>query len=901
MSNLFEQSSRSNLYDSNYTDHLQDAKNKFYKEQKENALMMNNTNIATLYSRQFNDNKFSNESIGPITNNFKNHPTSFESQFNLYKFDKKKDKPNAINEGRQNEQINPYSDNKWSNVNDTTDMTYGVVSNEDFVFENMVPFTKSRDRIIDDNNPYISRSLSIFTGVGLKENKKEIEPFFSPLESKIEGPIDSTNELIRDRYNTAVGIKKQSERLFEPEQVGPGIGIDGSLQNLGGFHDDTRILPPTSNQLRNATNPQVSYTPQINPGKLGDYSTSSAQQGQVRKYRPEQFIENNPNDILVGRAQVSRDLAPQNYIMKDTARVDFKELIGNANSLNISQYNPNTQGNIQDSSRHQFLDYIVKPVNGANRQNAQGADNYNIAETQRQSTNDNYIANCNNSSINQNKSQFSDIAKGTDRQNVNVNYQGNIGNSQQNVQNQLNDLAKSTDRQNVNVNYQGNVGSGQQNVQNHLNDLAKGTDRQQYQINNNGNLHGSSYGTAINYQDDAKGTIRQLYQINNNGNIQAHSYSTTSNYQDNAKSTDRQLYQINNNGNAQGPTSKNMVDLQDEAKSTIRQLYQINNNGNAQGPTTKNMVDLQDEAKSTIRQLYQINNNGNAQGPTTKNMVDLQDEARSTIKQDTMLKDYLGQGQGPTTKNMVDLQDEARSTIKQDTMLKNYLGQGQGPTTKNTVDLQDEARSTIKQDTMIKNYLGQGQGPTTKNMVDLQDEARSTIKQDTMVKNHMTSLGSSSLAELRTYLQDEARSTIKQDTMINNYKSNVNNSTNIKTRTRTDIANMETSDGRETIAKQRAPTWKGFAETPSAKLLNVELKNMPQYTDPMIPDKSNDTLRFNFQYDLKRNDVQQTNPIFDNNFIDIMGDSLKSNSLVNNLIYKGNQNSNSTTFFYNQS
>ena len=262
----YEKNVFSNIYDAGYTDQIKLNKNSFYEKQKKRAIDFVNQNVATPYSRSIVNSKCDTSTMGPVTNNFAPEK-GFEAQFDLYKFNNK-DIPLATNENNRNDIIDPNTDGKWSNVNNT-DMTYGVVDKENFIFENMVPFTSRRDKIIDDHNPYISRTLGIFTGVRNQplDNKKEVEAFFSPENSKRLPSIDAVNSDIRDRYVTSVGIKQNNTKPFESVQISSG---EKELQKNGLFYEDIRILPDSIDKTRSANNQQISYTPQINPGKLGD-------------------------------------------------------------------------------------------------------------------------------------------------------------------------------------------------------------------------------------------------------------------------------------------------------------------------------------------------------------------------------------------------------------------------------------------------------------------------------------------------------------------------------------------------------------------------------------------------------------------------------------------------------
>jgi len=80
------------------------------------------------------------------------------------------------------------------------------------------------------------------------------------------------------------------------------------------------------------------------------------------------------------------------------------------------------------------------------------------------------------------------------------------------------------------------------------------------------------------------------------------------------------------------------------------------------------------------------------------------------------------------------------------------------------------------------------------------------------------------------------------------------------------------------------------------------LKNAATHDAYLHPNKAKEVLRADFMQIAKKNDVQQTQQIFDNDFINIMGNYMTNNSLVNNLVHKGSYSQNPVnTFTFNKS
>jgi hypothetical protein len=161
------------------------------------------------------------------------------------------------------------SDSKWTvfDNNNMQDMTYGIVDKEHFDFDNKIPNSKQRDKILDQPNPNTIPILQNFTGVGLKPPKREVENMFKPEEYK-NNPIKNFSEYA-DRYALALSQFKTKERPFEQQQIGPGVGLPADQDSLGGYHDTVRILPRSTNEMRRNDLPKITYDGRIIQGQKG--------------------------------------------------------------------------------------------------------------------------------------------------------------------------------------------------------------------------------------------------------------------------------------------------------------------------------------------------------------------------------------------------------------------------------------------------------------------------------------------------------------------------------------------------------------------------------------------------------------------------------------------------------
>ncbi len=980
-----------NIYECNYSNDIQSAKDSYYKKQKDKTIDPTNKNIIAPYARNLinsvsiNDGvKYNEEIMGPVVDNkdlkYQINET-FDQQFELAKFVSKKPVAN-------NELNNSVKNDNFSNFDvKTNDMTYGIVSKDDFTFTHMVPYTKARDKIINDENSFVSRSLATFTGVGLKDHKREVETFFTPEERQIGGPkVIYGDDDVRDRIKDYSSYKLNGAKPFEPEKVGPGLGLASDQQSLGGMHDTTRILPRNIDDLRAKNKQQVTYTMPVITGQMGSRAPDAQNIGEVRKYRPEKFKEYGVDEFRAGKAAVKAQKAPENIALRDGNRSVYKEVIGTANMGKYTTYNPENSGNIHESTRQQFDSLPIKPAgSGQFTKNAQGKDNSYIQyQNQRDTTNIEYFNNANNNTGY--RSQLLDIAKPTIKQTTVENeYVGNF-NGNNGFYQAPNDQAKSTIKEdtlaNIDFYIKGNGGYVQQ-----LQDIAKATIKQdltQAQINQMIQVQGGSVASAFvdnakatgrqttntpfnlmmqnnHYAgvsglfDDAKATGRQEFtetqfntNINSAGgqniaglfdnakvtgrqefteaqfntNINGAGGQNVAGLFDNAKATGRQEFtEAQFNTNINGAGGQNVAGLFDNAKATGRQeftetQFNTNINGagrqnvaglfdnakvtgrqeftetqfntNINGAGRQNVAGLFDNAKATGRQEFtETQFNTNINGAGGQNIVGLLDEAKATGRQEVTIKDYnsnMSLNGGYNTY----LLDEAKATLKQDTMINNYISNSKHNTGQ-SVYLLDEAKATLKQDTMINDYISNGNHNTGQSVY-LLDEAKGTLKQDTMVNNYVYIPGSTSINKLKTYQSDEAKATLKQDNLIIDHKGNVERTGPEALRSRLDANQMMTKSNREIVMKERAPTQRGISLTPDSRLMNVELKDNVKHNPLLIPNKSFECKRSNFEYSSKKNNTQTQNNVFDDEFLYIMGDVLTQNALVNNLVHQGNKN-----------
>jgi len=279
---------------------------------------------------------------GFTTNSVTNRPVK------NYPVDNKKDLLNETNvqtyQGYRNKNDNLYQPTGYKKalelnkkkVGQFNSLTGNVVSSSSLEHNNMVPFFGSKVTQGTGEKGHES-ILDLYTGAGSQQNKKEgIAPLFKPQSnmSHIHG-TPSTSEFMQQRQRSVLTSKMNNVKPWQEIQVGPGLGKGFSSEGTGGFNSgmDARAshLPKTVDQLRNTTNPKVTYAGQVLGAYVGAGKAVSANQmlqesraqgkptQQVFKNRPDTYYENPSSRWLtttgIEKAQTARSaviLQPEN-------------------------------------------------------------------------------------------------------------------------------------------------------------------------------------------------------------------------------------------------------------------------------------------------------------------------------------------------------------------------------------------------------------------------------------------------------------------------------------------------------------------------------------------------------------------------------------------------------------
>ena len=154
--------------------------------------------------------------------------------------------------------------------------------------------------------------------------------------------LENSTEFLQGRINDP--RSRSGERPFEPTRVGAGVGEKFGMTGKGGFqqlevNDIMKRAMPTTDKLRVADNPKVTYNTPVVPGQR--FITSGPDTpGEVRKYRPDTFYVDEAGERFVGAfsEESQRETNRPVQVMKFVARPETStENIGVAASQDFQE------------------------------------------------------------------------------------------------------------------------------------------------------------------------------------------------------------------------------------------------------------------------------------------------------------------------------------------------------------------------------------------------------------------------------------------------------------------------------------------------------------------------------------------------------------------------------------
>ena len=333
---------------------------------------------------------------------------NFKSQFDPLQFDNPTDPSsyNAVNNTngsnatakRAETERRLALDGGYSNFGEQSDNTYGIFPADRLTHNNMVPYFRSSS--YGNNNEFNlkrnainQRKMEEFTGstdnVAFR-HKREQKPLFSPLVgmTNIHGNQVNTEEF-SGRYIPSK--ERRGELPFQQIRVTPGLNLGANQEATSGFHDMHRVYPKTTDELRLANNPKISYKGVIIPGMKGEKGPVVAQPVQ-RKANT--FRELTPDDYAGGlsyiRAPKLEGEINKNNIATVNRGVSDQQWYGGAE--NRTQSTPDTfRGNYKQSSRQNFKHAGPGPVTMVDSLQARPDSNSYIPDPTQRSQSNTYI------------------------------------------------------------------------------------------------------------------------------------------------------------------------------------------------------------------------------------------------------------------------------------------------------------------------------------------------------------------------------------------------------------------------------------------------------------------------------------------------------------------------------
>jgi hypothetical protein len=199
------------------------------------------------------------------------------------------------------------------------------INSSEFTHNNMVPFfggrVKQNMRAAANNS-----LLDTYTGAGYTQiAKKEVETMFD-YQRPFGNPfgLESSTDFVQSRID--LPRARNGERPFEPTRVGPAVNEGFGLTGKGGFQQlevNEIMRPKTTDELRVATNPKMSYLQPVVPGQHF-VANPSDNPGEVRKYRPDKFYIDPTLSRAggAGPAEVQKEMSRPVQVLPETTRTE---------------------------------------------------------------------------------------------------------------------------------------------------------------------------------------------------------------------------------------------------------------------------------------------------------------------------------------------------------------------------------------------------------------------------------------------------------------------------------------------------------------------------------------------------------------------------------------------------
>jgi len=589
-----------------------------------------------------------------------------------------------------------------------TDMHYNVVPKEEFVHNNMTPFTSRRETFVNlDSNVRKYEQLSGNNPTW--KNKKEVDPFFGPVKdmNNVFG-LPVMTEQMSQRYNPSLKNNYGNLPFKTDEKIMP--GLDGKISAP---YAVKRIMPRNIDELRSEINKKVSYkTKPLETIKKGELRSVESK---ITSYKLPSYREIEFNDLIPNRFYVEAAKKNGEYVHNETERgITDNDYMGGAYNINEGQAPNIDTTNYTPAKRENYLNDFTHAFNAVNtRPVFTNIDSYTNYETDRSEINQElHATGIYNTNLSSYYNDTNNIAKPTIKEN-NIIQDRNLGiNGSIEHKSYIfshDSILPKTIRETTNYNDIRNTVSTYQSGPLMLVDKAKQTIKETTNISGITNIIPNQQNKHITLADIAKKTIKETTINNkNNSNISSNNQNIHLTLNDNAKQTIKETTILKSYiGNTTTNINVGSTYLNDDAKPTIKQSTLYSYNGNANYNQGSIYIQNDDNAKLTNRETTELNNYIGIVGGNNKEIYsNLQDKIKPTIKETTIDTTLKGQNIiTNVTESYVKNDDEAKPTIKE-TLLHNAPGGRMYKPNEGYYNINDEAKVTIKQTTLLNNYKG---------------------------------------------------------------------------------------------------------------------------------------------------------------------------------------------------
>jgi len=286
-----------------------------------------------------------------------------------------------------------------NNIQKFYSLTGDYLSSQEFMHNNMVPFTGSKPKGQIYNVDVSETILDNYVGNGSQVIKKiEQAPLFKP-QDNVQWPYGMPD--MSDFYQSRVNPVNRNNMVkpFETINVGPGLNrgytAEGSHGYNAGMEARDKWLPKTVDELRVATNPKQEYTLNNLEGPAQSVVKNVGIEGKVEKYRPDTFFINSQDRWLTTTGAEKATRLVSEEVFKQSHRNETTTYQhGTPNAiLKTASYVPTKH---EESKRNQLEGFEV------GHSNATGAGPHHDKDQQLQS-HSNYA---NNRAINQQPQTF---------------------------------------------------------------------------------------------------------------------------------------------------------------------------------------------------------------------------------------------------------------------------------------------------------------------------------------------------------------------------------------------------------------------------------------------------------------------------------------------------------------